>query len=140
MFGFLLSVPLQSTILYCASVFFAYGGNFNLWGKSNKEVSKLYETMITPAGWAFSIWGLIYLGEFLGIIYLWNCNRFELTELFFSGGPRYIALAFLYQILWCVIFAKEFLIYATILLGYLSWELLCGLNVFSSYEDRKSVV
>ena len=31
-------------------------------GRSPQQVSALFENMFTPAGWAFSIWSLIYLG------------------------------------------------------------------------------
>ncbi|GAB3035766.1 tryptophan-rich sensory protein [Spirosoma pulveris] len=31
-------------------------------GKTNKEISDQYHTLITPAGYAFSIWGIIFLG------------------------------------------------------------------------------
>lgn len=31
-------------------------------GQTNGDVSDKYHTLITPAGWAFSIWGVIFLG------------------------------------------------------------------------------
>ncbi|PKK40467.1 hypothetical protein ABB02_00251 [Clostridiaceae bacterium JG1575] len=37
---------------------------------SQKDISSQYTTPITPAGFAFSIWGVIYFLLFLGIIYL----------------------------------------------------------------------
>ena len=30
-------------------------------GRTNKEVSDMYPVLLTPSGYAFSIWGLIYL-------------------------------------------------------------------------------
>ncbi|XP_062843930.1 uncharacterized protein si:dkey-29d8.3 [Trichomycterus rosablanca] len=41
------------------------------------NVSGMYETEITPAGWTFSIWGLIYTWLLLMILYLlsWLCRR-----------------------------------------------------------------
>lgn len=33
-------------------------------------MSALYPTLFTPAGWAFSIWGLIFLAE--GVFSLWQ--------------------------------------------------------------------
>ena len=38
-------------------------------GMTNGEVSDKYHTLITPAGWAFSIWGLIFLGLLAFAIY-----------------------------------------------------------------------
>ncbi len=38
-------------------------------GQTNKAISDKYQTLITPAGWAFSIWGLIFLGLLAFAIY-----------------------------------------------------------------------
>ena len=34
-----------------------------LGAQTNTVVSKAYPTLVTPAGWAFSIWGIIYTLE-----------------------------------------------------------------------------
>ena len=52
--------------LNVASNFSKYGG------KDNKEVSATYDTLLTPDGYAFSIWGVIFIGEALGLLYLCN--------------------------------------------------------------------
>lgn len=36
------------------------------------NISDLYPTQITPAGWTFSIWGVIYAWQCLWIIYAWS--------------------------------------------------------------------
>lgn len=33
-----------------------------LFGRGTAEVSRLYQTLVTPAGYVFAIWGLIYIG------------------------------------------------------------------------------
>jgi len=38
-------------------------------GRTNKEISDQYHTLITPAGYAFAIWGLIFLGLLAFAIY-----------------------------------------------------------------------
>ena len=38
-------------------------------GKTNKEISDKYHTLITPAGYAFAIWGIIFLGLLAFAIY-----------------------------------------------------------------------
>ena len=40
-------------------------------GKTNKEISALHPTLVTPAGWAFAIWGPIFIGEAANA--LWQC-------------------------------------------------------------------
>jgi benzodiazapine receptor len=41
-----------------------------LFGPDNAELSRSYTTFITPAGFTFSIWGVIFLLEFLGTIFM----------------------------------------------------------------------
>ena len=49
-----------ATLLVIVVNFLAATGRIN--GVLPNEISDRYPTVITPAGWAFSIWGLIYLG------------------------------------------------------------------------------
>ena len=68
-----LGVPLESrTTLVCNAVmfslqaFFVYAGNAGLFGgKSNAAMARDYPSLVTPASYAFSIWGLIYIWEAL---------------------------------------------------------------------------
>jgi hypothetical protein len=39
-------------------------------GPTNAEVSKRFETVLTPTGWTFSIWGIIFLLQGAGTLYL----------------------------------------------------------------------
>ncbi|KAK9829449.1 hypothetical protein WJX72_005930 [[Myrmecia] bisecta] len=43
--------------------------NTGLLGPTNGEISRKFETPLTPAGWAFSIWGLIFGLQGLGAVY-----------------------------------------------------------------------
>lgn len=43
--------------------------NTGFLGPTNADVSKNFPTPLTPAGWAFSIWGLIFLLQGCGVIY-----------------------------------------------------------------------
>ncbi|MCC3145496.1 hypothetical protein LJ207_09190 [Halanaerobium sp. Z-7514] len=64
---------------------------------STGEVSANYQNPFTPAGFTFSIWGLIYLLLLLFIIYQFS-NNGEIKEKF-SPGP-YFVLASLANITW----------------------------------------
>jgi hypothetical protein len=54
------SLVMLGTLATVAVNFLAATGRIN--GVMPDEVSNRYPTVITPAGWAFSIWGLIYTG------------------------------------------------------------------------------
>ncbi|XP_008332874.1 uncharacterized protein LOC103396529 [Cynoglossus semilaevis] len=64
-------------ILFCAVVFVVVliinalaGAGKGFFGSSTGNVSARYETDITPAGWTFSIWGVIYTWLTLKVIYI----------------------------------------------------------------------
>jgi len=40
-----------------------------LFGDDNGTISARFPTMLTPAGWAFSIWGIIFLLQGFGVVY-----------------------------------------------------------------------
>ena len=55
-------------------------------GASNRRVSDRFSTPITPAGWAFSIWGLIFFLQAVGVVYAaipWGYGRADL-----DGGAK----------------------------------------------------
>lgn len=58
---------------------------------STGEVSAAYENPFTPAGFTFSIWGVIYLLLFIFIIYQFKAKKGE--EKNFSTGPYFIIAA-----------------------------------------------
>lgn len=52
-----------NVVMYIANVLVTFGvGQFGWFGaKSNSELSEKYQTIVTPSGTAFSIWGIIFL-------------------------------------------------------------------------------
>ncbi|XP_041474094.1 uncharacterized protein LOC121422918 [Lytechinus variegatus] len=121
------------------------------WFKSTHEViSGKYPTPVTPAGYAFSIWGLIYLWNFAWIIYI-------LTTLCRSNsrGPVYLnppatTVMFLNSyminnvanILWLFLWDREYLTRSTLALFLIALTLYVGLyvsltNVYQYLTDFK---
>lgn len=70
--------PLRWLVLFviAGNIFFNYAYN-NLFGlRSNAEVSATYPSLFTPAGYAFAIWGLIYLAFIIyAVIQLLPSNK-----------------------------------------------------------------
>ena len=50
-------------VAYVVNLVVTYLSNTGLYGCTNKAVSDEYYTVITPPGWAFAIWGLIFMWE-----------------------------------------------------------------------------
>lgn len=64
------TLQISNAILFVVMVLMNYLANTGIFnGNTMGSVSAQYENLFTPAGYAFSIWGLIYLGLFGFIIY-----------------------------------------------------------------------
>jgi len=79
------------------------GGVFNL--PNNTVLSEKYQTLVTPKGWAFSIWGLIFIGEGLFVI-LQLFKRFRSNDLVTAAGYWFSA-ACIMQVGWTFAFSLE---------------------------------
>lgn len=67
-----LVILIINTLLFLMMLFMnSVGGSGYLTTYNVGEVSRMYPTLITPAGYAFSIWGLIYLQLTCFIGFLW---------------------------------------------------------------------
>jgi benzodiazapine receptor len=57
-------------LAYALNVVATYGigvaGGLNL--PSNAELSLKYQTLVTPVGWAFAIWGIIFVAQFIWVV------------------------------------------------------------------------
>ncbi len=63
---------LLNTITFAFAIFFNYWANSGkATGKTIGEISDQYDSLFTPAPYAFSIWGLIYLMLFSFIAFQW---------------------------------------------------------------------
>jgi tryptophan-rich sensory protein len=95
---------------YCVNAFTTYAlGSSDAIGKkfgakSNKQISELYPTLITPAGWAFSIWGPIFLLE--GASVIWMCIQTDHDEVLAAASPYWI-MGCVLQAGWTVAFCFE---------------------------------
>jgi hypothetical protein len=68
-----LLIVLNSISLLFALIMNGLSGSSVFNGKTVGEVSSRYDTLIAPAGYAFSIWGLIYLLLVMFVGYQWYC-------------------------------------------------------------------
>ncbi|WIA36226.1 hypothetical protein OEZ86_007560 [Tetradesmus obliquus] len=83
--------------------------NKGYFGPTNADVSKQYRTPLTPAGWAFSIWGVIFALQGAGAIYA------ALPMGYRSPAKRAAVntigygwqLTWLFECLWLVLFPRQ---------------------------------
>ncbi len=97
-------------VLYAITVGINYASAMGfINGNSQSQVSKAFPTMITPSGFAFSIWGLIYVLIFLSIILpLFKKTDIAIDSLVYISPIFWISclinigwtFAFSYKIIW----------------------------------------
>ena len=83
--------------------------NITLFGKenqTNQQVSETYPTLITPIGWAFSIWGLIFLLEGIWSIYQLFPSVRE-NDIIRKGVSWWWIVMNIFQMAWCFCFSFE---------------------------------
>lgn len=119
---------LTAFIVQTAIVFASNAGVFG--GKTNPELAKKYKTLVTPATFAFSIWGLIYTTELVGcgLVFLQRHPPGALEE----AAPFWIA-ANVAQTLWALAFSREWLLTSAALLFTITLMLVLALEEYRAW-------
>jgi benzodiazapine receptor len=91
-------------------VFGSQSQHLKLGMKDNATLSKKYQTLITPSGYAFAIWGIIYFAEFGFIVAqlffpATRTNTFFVTDIV---GYNFIYACFA-QSVWSICFGYEYI-------------------------------
>lgn len=87
---------------------------------SQREISGLYPTPITPAGFAFSIWGVIYGLLFIAILYMMRLATTDSPQsLILNQLTSPLWALFAFNIAWNIVFGLGFIGASTVMiLGY----------------------
>lgn len=92
-------------IAYSVNCGVTYTSLTGIFGETNGDLSQKYQTLVTPAGFAFSIWGPIFVGE--GVFTVAQLlPRVRTSEVVQAVTPWWVA-ACLFQVLWTICFAQE---------------------------------
>jgi tryptophan-rich sensory protein len=126
--------------LYLVNVVVTYGvgvGGF-LDLPSNSELSEKYQTIVTPIGWAFAIWGIIFISQGIWALLQLLVYTGRLPELYIETIRTvqcYYVLVVATQVAWTLLFANEWIIGSAIMMVCILWNL--GVIVFSlARQDR----
>lgn len=83
-------------------------------GQSNAVMSRRYQTLITPAGYAFAIWGLIFIGVLGYAIY--QVMPAQRSNPRFSAAAPWVIANMVFNGFWTVIFGQEWIALATVVI------------------------
>lgn len=132
---------LSNIILYCLTLVFngvsAFGLINNL---SQKDVSSMFPTVITPAGYAFSIWGLIYILVFMCLFSLLKNYKNECCSRVIDATWMWINLSAIANILWIICFAYVQLIWSSVMILCLLFSLFMIIYSINKLSLMKPIV
>jgi hypothetical protein len=100
---------------YAVNTFITFYSMTGAFGLTNAEVSAKYQTLITPAGWAFSIWGVIFTGE-LAFVLAQLSPSIRASDLVQKGVSWGWVWASAFQCAWTFAFAQEQLVVSSVLM------------------------
>ncbi|UOG75507.1 hypothetical protein MTX78_02665 [Hymenobacter tibetensis] len=110
-----------------------YSNAFPFNGQSMGTVSAKYPTLLTPAGYAFSIWGLIFLA--LTVYVVWQLLPAQRTSILPDAVAQPLTLASVATASWVVLFAYE-----QLLLSLLVMLLILGSLIIAYGRARRLVL
>ncbi len=100
--------PLMNSIVLVITLFINYWTNTGAYnGKKIGEISDQYSNLFTPAGYAFSIWGFIYLFLIAFVGYQWYVWRKEPQNEVLEKTGIWFAVANLANAFWVMVFLND---------------------------------
>jgi translocator protein len=98
-------------VAYIANVVVVYGIGATGWSNlpTNAEISEKYSTLVTPVGWAFSIWGIIFMMQLLWVLQQFYGYLPENHVVAIITVRCNYVLVVIAQIAWTFCFANELL-------------------------------
>jgi len=96
-------------VTFALNIFITYAGGVAsiFGGKTNSEISDQYTSIVTPASYAFSIWGIIFVAE--GIFVIWQIFPAQKSSPVLSAIGYWWSAANILQAVWTFAFAYEVL-------------------------------
>jgi benzodiazapine receptor len=136
----LLSWQYSNLIAFCGNTLITYSvGSTDYFGKtfgakSNKQISEQYPTLVTPSGYAFAIWGPIFLLE--GASVLWQCFRDDKS---LEDASKFWCLGCLFQAGWTIAFAFEKIGISSVVICGLAGTIGCAYASTTALKDAGTI-
>ena len=104
--------PIINSIVLIVTLFVNYWSNTGaINGQTIALISQKNENLFTPAGYAFAIWGIIYLSLIVLVVYQWILAVKKKAEPLKQIG-YYLALANILNATWVLIWLSEYLLFS----------------------------
>ena len=104
------AVNYANAIAYVANVGVTYGVGLSGLFPTNAELSEKYQTLVTPAGYAFSIWGLVFLSQLVWVVLQLLLPSFRNNDLVRKGVGYWYVATCVAQCAWSIAFSQEWIL------------------------------
>jgi len=101
-------------VAYVVNSVVTYTSLTGIYGETNTELSNRYQTLVTPSGWAFSIWGPIFIWEAVFVVAQFF-PRFRQSTAVLHISPWWWGLC-TFQTVWTLVFAQDWVTFACVLM------------------------
>ena len=125
---------------YVVNVFFAFFSTLTFDIKGPGELSDKYQTIITPTGFIFSIWGVIFIfqGIFTVVQMLKDFRAVDLVRSHSSGVSYWYFITCIAQSAWTILFGKEMILQSTIAMLIILYSLVQFVQNQSSQTNKSA--
>eukprot|EP00588_Corethron_pennatum_P017316 CAMPEP_0194308454 /NCGR_PEP_ID=MMETSP0171-20130528/5423_1 /TAXON_ID=218684 /ORGANISM="Corethron pennatum, Strain L29A3" /LENGTH=315 /DNA_ID=CAMNT_0039061109 /DNA_START=261 /DNA_END=1208 /DNA_ORIENTATION=+ len=127
------ALNILNAVIFVLNILVTYGIGIMNWlgpGTSNEALSLKYQTLVTPKGTAFSIWGIIFIAQGIFTV-VQLLPQYRAHPMVVEGVRYWYILACLAQMAWTPFFALE-IMPASLVCMVLIWAALLGL-LYSQY-------
>lgn len=121
-----------------STILINYLSNLGVFNSSTiSDISKRYDTLFTPAGYAFSIWGLIYILLFAFVVYYGPLVKISVNkELIIRKIGVWFIISCLANSLWVIAWIYDNLLNSVVLMIIL---LISNIKIISVYIHHHTV-
>ena len=120
------TLQIANIIAFIVTLYFNYASSAGVFNNTTQaEMSNTYYTLFTPSGYAFSIWGIIYL-LLLGFIFYQSRSLFVKVrdDQFVLATGWWFVLSCVANSLWCYLFVSDYVLASVLVIFFLLFCLL----------------
>jgi hypothetical protein len=115
------TLQLLNILFFAITIYFNYASSAGVFNDTTQSVmSAKYQTLFTPAGYAFSIWGIIYL-LLLGFIIYQSRSLFVKVrdDAFVLNTGWWFILSCIANSVWCYLFVCDLILLSTVVIFFM---------------------
>jgi len=130
------TMPILNLVFYILNTVITFVSITGAFGKTNSELSEKYQTLVTPDGYAFSIWGLIFTAEGIFCLVQLFYAPVRDSDILSQGVSFWWIASCVAQCAWTFAFAQEVIWLACIFMACI-WIAL-GMILYNTFSMKYS--